>query len=124
MQLKNILHLAKNIKKYNLFELIKKNSFSIEEIYVKNKNIKKDIEKVNSLLNSLAEENKSLKAENEKIKKSCVNLSHDMLLISKAIGQIYMLTEKAVIEGNLGFDEIFCEDSIDVDKKKKKEEYH
>lgn len=113
MQLKNILHLAKNIKEYNLFELIEKN-----------KSIEKDIEKVNSLLNTIVKENKNLKEENEKIKKTCVNLSHDMLLISKAIGQIYMLTEKAVIEGTLGFDEIFCEASIDVDKKKKKEEYH
>jgi hypothetical protein len=124
MQLKNILHLAKNIKEYNLFKLIKKNNFKIEEIHTKNKSLEKDIEKVNSLLSSIIEENKSLREENEKIKKTCVNLSHDMLLISKAIGQIYMLTEKAIIEGTLGFDEIFCDASIDVDKKKKKEEYH
>ena len=124
MQLKNILRLTKSIKDYNLFEIVKKNSYTIEDISAKNKSLKEEVDKSNSLLNSLIEDNKKLKEDNEKIKQTCVNLSHDMLLISKAIGQIYILTEKAVIEGDSNFDEDFCEICNNFINKKKKEEYH
>ena len=118
MQLKNILRLTKNIKDYNLFELVKKNSFNIKSLTEQNKNLKEEIEKTNNLLNSSLEDNKKFKEENEKIKQTCVNLSHDMLLISKAIGQIYILTERAVIEEGLDVNDILSS------SKKKKEEYH
>ena len=117
MQLKNILRLAKKIKEFNLFELVRKNTYDIEEIYINNSSLKKEIEDAKALINSATKVNKDLKEENEKIKQTCVNLSHDMLLISKAIGQIYMLTEKAVIEEGLDIEEDFT-------SKKKKEEYH
>ena len=117
MQLKNILRLAKKIKEFNLFELVRKNTYDIEEIYIKNSSLKEEIEDVKASINSATVVNKNLKEENEKIKQTCVNLSHDMLLISKAIGQIYMLTEKALIEEGLDIEE-------DLPSKKKKEEYH
>lgn len=121
MQLKNILHLTKNLNKLNLFNIIEKLDLKINKV---KHNLSLEINELKKNLEEVSKEKDSLKEENEKIKQTCVNLSHDMLLISKAIGQIYMLTEKAVIENQSFPGECYCEICNQFVNKKKKEEYH
>lgn len=121
MQLKNILHLTKNLKELNLFNIIKELDLKVDLVKY---NLSLEVNELKKNLEEVSKEKDFLKEENEKIKQTCVNLSQDMLLISKAIGQIYMLTEKAVIE-NQGFaGEDYCEICNQFVNKKKKEEYH
>lgn len=121
MQLKNILHLTKNLKELNLFNIIKKLDLKVDLVKY---NLSLEVNELKKNLEEVSKEKDFLKEENEKIKKTCANLSQDMVLISKAIGQIYMLTEKAVIENQVFTGEDYCEICNQFVNKKKKEEYH